>query len=335
MEMTKTDLADLKRAKALLETPGLAAKMSAALGAPIEKSVKLLPKSVQAGIHKASEAAMMKALDVAVKSLGENTHGPLKPAQNRLHKIAAATSGAVGGVFGLLALTIELPISTTIMLRSIADIAKSEGENIQFIDTKLACLTVFALGSSKSEKDDATESGYFAARAAMAGAVSEASKFLAEKGLSKTGAPALVRLVSLIGSRFGIVVTEKAAAQAVPIIGAAAGALVNTIFIGHFQDMVQRDRPAALRPRSYSEVYLSPDLPDYVMWAEAMGCAGFRVDTPEDVVPTIEKANAIDDRPVVIDFRTDYREKVYPMVAAGSSNDDVIIGPEADTRGGR
>ena len=239
MEMTKTDLADLKRAKALLETPGLAAKMSAALGAPIEKSVKMLPKSVQTGIHKASEAAMMKALDVAVKSLGENAHGPLKPAQNRLHKIAAATSGAVGGVFGLMALTIELPISTMIMLRSIADIAKSEGENIQFIDTKLACLTVFALGSSKSEKDDATESGYFAARAAMAGAVSEASKFLAEKGLSKTGAPALVRLVSLIGSRFGIVVTEKAAAQAVPIIGAAAGALVNTIFIGHFQDMAR------------------------------------------------------------------------------------------------
>ncbi|MBL8524023.1 MAG: EcsC family protein [Betaproteobacteria bacterium] len=236
MDMTKTDLADLKRAKKLLENPGLAAKMSAALGAPIEKSVALLPKAVQSGIHKASEAAMMKALDVAVKSLGDDTK---KPAQSRLHKIAAATSGAVGGAFGLMALTVELPVSTTIMLRSIADIAKSEGENIHYIDTKLACLTVFALGSGKSEKDNAAESGYFAARAAMSGAVSEASKFLAEKGLSKTGAPALIRLVSLISSRFGIVVTEKAAAQAVPIIGAAAGALVNTIFIGHFQDMAR------------------------------------------------------------------------------------------------
>ncbi len=63
-------------------------------------------------------------------------------------------------------------------------------------------------------------------------------------------------------------------------------------------------------------------------WAEAMGCVGMRVDTPEDVVPTIEKANEIDDRPVVIDFRTDYREKVYPMVAAGDTNDNVILGPE-------
>lgn len=236
MSLSKHDLADLKRAKKLLETPGLAAKMSAALGSPIEKSVGMLPKSFQLQIHKASEAAMMKALDVAVKSLGDNTK---KPAQSRLHKIAAATSGAVGGAFGLLALSIELPVSTTIMLRSIADIAKSEGENIHYIDTKLACLTVFALGSTKNNKDNAAESGYFAARAAMAGAVAEASKYLAEKGLSKSGAPALVRLVSMISGRFGIVVTEKAAAQAVPILGAVAGGLINTLFIGHFQDMAR------------------------------------------------------------------------------------------------
>ena len=67
----------------------------------------------------------------------------------------------------------------------------------------------------------------------------------------------------------------------------------------------------------YSEVYLSPDLPDYKMWAEAMGCVGMRVESPEEVLPAIEKANEIDDRPVVIDFRTDAREKVYPMVPSG------------------
>ena len=235
-ELASKDFADLKRAKQLLENPGLAAKMSSALGSPIEKSVAMLPKRVQQGIYKASEAAMMKALDVAVKSLGDSK---MRPAQSRLHTVAAATSGAVGGAFGLFALSIELPVSTTIMLRSIADIAKSEGENIQHIDTKLACLTVFALGSEKSAKDNAAESGYFAARAAMAGAVSEATKFLAEKGFSKTGAPALVRLVSLISGRFGIVVSEKAAAQAIPIIGAVAGGLINTLFIGHFQDMAR------------------------------------------------------------------------------------------------
>ncbi len=232
---SKSDLADLKRAKALLENPSLAARASAMLGTPIDRGMAMLPGRFQTTIHQASEAAMMKALDVAVGSLNETA---IKPSKNRMHKFAAAASGAIGGAFGLAALAFELPISTTIMLRSIADIAKSEGENIQYIDTKLACLTVFALGG-RSNKDDAAESGYFAARIAMASAVTEATKYLAEKGFTKAGAPALVRLVSLISTRFGIVVSEKAAMQAVPIIGAASGALINTLFIEHFQNMAR------------------------------------------------------------------------------------------------
>jgi acetolactate synthase I/II/III large subunit len=107
-------------------------------------------------------------------------------------------------------------------------------------------------------------------------------------------------------------------------------AILNNAYLGmvrQWQELFYGER--------YSEVYLSPDLPDYVKWAEAMGCVGLRAETPEDVVPTIEKANEVDDRPVVIDFRTDYREKVYPMVAAGNSNDDIILGPATDTAGGR
>jgi acetolactate synthase-1/2/3 large subunit len=77
----------------------------------------------------------------------------------------------------------------------------------------------------------------------------------------------------------------------------------------------------------YSEVYLSPDLPDYVKWAEAMGCVGLRVEDSDDVEMTIEKANQINDRPVVVEFRTDSREKVFPMVAAGKSNDDIMVDP--------
>lgn len=100
-------------------------------------------------------------------------------------------------------------------------------------------------------------------------------------------------------------------------------AILNNAYLGmvrQWQELFYEER--------YSEVYLSPDLPDYVKWAEAMGCVGLRAETPEDVVPVIEKANEINDRPVVIDFRTDYREKVYPMVPAGGSNDDIILGPE-------
>lgn len=234
--LSRSDLADLKRAKALLENPGLAAKLSSMLGSPVEKGVKMLPAAWQRSVHKATEAALMKALDVAVTSLGERAR---LASQDRFHRVAAAASGAAGGAFGLAALSWELPLSTTLMLRSIADIAASEGENPRHLDTKIACLTVFALGSPKDRRDNAAESGYFAARAALASAVSEASAHLAKKGLTKSGAPALVRLVATIGARFGIVVSEKAAVQAIPIIGAAGGAMVNTLFIGHYQDMAR------------------------------------------------------------------------------------------------
>jgi len=104
-------------------------------------------------------------------------------------------------------------------------------------------------------------------------------------------------------------------------------AILNNAYLGmvrQWQEMFYEER--------YSEVYLSPDLPDYVKWAEAMGCVGIRAETPEDVGPAIEKANSVDDRPVVVDFRTDAFEKVFPMVPAGASNDDIVVHPEQSGR---
>jgi hypothetical protein len=236
MTLPKEDLAQLRRAKELLENPGLAAKLSSVLGTPFEKGMKMLPARVQKTVHTATEAALLKALDIAVKSLGTRR---TTSSNDRMHRIAAAASGAAGGAFGISAIGIELPLSTTLILRSIAEIAAAEGEDPRQIETRLACITVFALGSSKDKRDNASESGYFTARAALASAVSEATKYLTEKGLGKGGAPALVRLIALIASRFGFVVSQKAAAQLVPVIGAAGGAIINTIFIGHYQDMAR------------------------------------------------------------------------------------------------
>jgi hypothetical protein len=232
----KRELGELRRAKELLENPGLAAKLSSMLGSPVEKGMKMLPVRAQKVVHEATEKALMKALDVAVKSLGEKR--PVT-SSDKMHRLAAAASGAAGGAFGIAAIGIELPVSTTLILRSIADIAAAEGEDPRHIETKLACISVFALGSSRDTRDNAAESGYFAARAAMATAVSDAARYLAEKGLSKGGAPALIRLIALIASRFGVVVSQKAAAQLVPVLGAAGGAIINTIFIGHYQDMAR------------------------------------------------------------------------------------------------
>jgi len=255
------DLADLERARALLENPGLAAKFSAVIGSPLEKGMKMLPARMQKAIHAATETALMKALDLAVKSLGER---PARASRDRWHQVAVAASGAAGGAFGIAAIGIELPVSTTLILRSIADIAAAAGEDPRELETKLACLLVFALGSNKDASDDAAESGYFAARSALATAVTEASRHLAQKGLSKGTAPALVRLISLIASRFGIVVSQKAAAQMVPVIGAAGGALINTIFISHYQDMARghftvRRLERKYGPQAVREAYLGSD----------------------------------------------------------------------------
>lgn len=100
-------------------------------------------------------------------------------------------------------------------------------------------------------------------------------------------------------------------------------AILNNAYLGmvrQWQEMFYEER--------YSEVYLSPDMPDYVKWAESMGCIGLRAESPEEVAPTIEKANSISDRSVVIDFRTDAFEKVFPMVPAGQSNDAIVVHPD-------
>lgn len=233
MTLSFSEIEDLRTAKLLLETPGLAAKISNLVGVPIEKGFELLPKKWKTVVNDATRKSIETALDVALWTMDHNQ--PKSPS-NWWHKLSVGTTGAVGGAFGLPALTIELPISTTIMLRSIADIARSEGENLKMPDARLECVQVLALGG-RSRSDDGTETGYFAARAAMAKAVSEAAAYLAEKGLSQKGAPAIIRFIAQIASRFSIIVSEKAAAQAVPVVGAFGGAVINTIFINHFQDM--------------------------------------------------------------------------------------------------
>ncbi len=233
--MTSEHLVQLRIAKQLLENPSLTAKITNLIGKPIERGMELLPEKWSAAVNEATRKSLETALDVALMTVGKEGQSA---SSNIWHKIAAVASGAGGGAFGLPALVIELPVSTTIMLRSIADIARSEGEDLYLAASKLACLEVFALGGRKSN-DDAAESGYFAVRAALARAVGEAAEFIAERGFAKEGAPAIVRLISLIASRFGANVSEKVAAQAVPAIGAVGGALINLAFIDHFQDMAR------------------------------------------------------------------------------------------------
>lgn len=130
-------------------------------------------------------------------------------------------------------------MTTGIMFRSIADIARAEGESPQDPETILNCMQVFAMGSRVSDKDDAAETSYYGVRVALSKAVTDALQYVASHTAGSASAPALVRLISALASRFGVVVTQKAMAQTIPVIGAIGGGLVNTLFISHFQDMAR------------------------------------------------------------------------------------------------
>jgi hypothetical protein len=248
MEMATQDMDDLRKAKHLLEEVSFAAKVTGVIGRPLERGLQLLPSKLGAVLSRATRAALQHALGVAVKSVGDE--GPKTPT-NLLHKIAVTATGAAGGMFGLAGLPVELPLSTTIMLRSIVEIARSQGEKIRSVESKLACIEVFALGG-RSQSDDAAEIGYFAVRAALARAVSEAAQYISERGLAHQGAPAVVRFIAQVASRFGVTVSEKVAAQAIPVAGAAGAAVLNLLFMDHFQDTATGHFTIRRLERTYS-----------------------------------------------------------------------------------
>jgi hypothetical protein len=239
--MTEADRAVLRQAVKYLEHRSLATRLSLMVGRQITKIGKLLPPHFAEIADKAAERAIRVGLAAAVRSLDAEAAND----RRIWHKAAATVSGAAGGAFGLVSLPIELPVSTLLMLRSIAAIAKAEGEDLRAPETAFACLQVFALGgqdveqSREMEKLGLTESGYFAVRAVLAQSVSEAARFIVERGAVEETAPVILRLVSQIATRFGFVVSQKVAAQAVPIIGAAGGAAINYAFIDHFQTLAR------------------------------------------------------------------------------------------------
>jgi hypothetical protein len=246
-DLSAEDREALRCAVLALERPSLAARLSDLAGKPLELLGHALPAAVSGVVSRATESALKSALRAALASL---RHARPAARSVAMHKVMAATSGAVGGAFGLSALVVELPLSTTIMLRAIASIAQEEGEDLTQPEAALACLQVFALGGS-SASEYTHESGYLAVRAALARAMSEAVRYVAERGLIEESAPVLVRLLAQIAARFGLVVSQKVAAQAVPLLGALGGAAVNAAFMDHFQSIARAHFTVRRLERAY------------------------------------------------------------------------------------
>jgi hypothetical protein len=232
--LSAEDCAILRDAVERLEHASLAQRISVALGAQISRVGKLVPAHISGTVDQAAETAIRAALRVAMGSMQTQT----RQQQRGFHKAAATFCGAAGGAFGLISLPIELPLSTVIMLRSIAAIARAEGEDLASPEASFACLQVFAFGTD-GEPAPLMESSYFAVRGVLAKSVSEAARFVVERGLTEESAPVILRLVSQIAARFGIIVSQKFAAQAIPLIGAAGGGAINYAFVDHFQSIAR------------------------------------------------------------------------------------------------
>jgi hypothetical protein len=219
-----------------LEHPSLAARLTSRLGGPIEKFFETLPSAWYRSLHGAVQASLKRALVVAIRSLGNEPAA--RPRGPRYHKALGVLSGAAGGLFGLPAVLAELPVTSTLILRSIADIARGEGEDLRDPRTRLACLEVFALGG-RAKGGEAVDTGYYGVRFALGLHFSLIPDPVLGQGIARWTPPSLVRFIADVAARFGVVVTEKAAAQMVPLIGAGSGALINLIFIEHFQEIAQ------------------------------------------------------------------------------------------------
>lgn len=246
--LSEPDRRALQLAVNNLENPNFAARLADYAGVPVNRVLGILPTFANSQLSAMVRSAVMKGLDVAIDTLDEDDD-PKQPPLTGFSSFLAGVTGGVSGLFGFAALPIELPLTTTFMLRAIAAIARHEGEDLSQIEARLACLEVFAFGAKRPNGQ--IDVGYYAARALLSKYTNEVAAFVAERGAVDVSAPVVTSLVSEIVSRFGLVVSDKAAAGALPILGAVGGATVNVIFMDHFQRIAKGHFALRRLERSY------------------------------------------------------------------------------------
>lgn len=231
--------AQLAEARRVLDESSFASRLAGLAGTPVEALRKRLPGFAQGAVDAAVKKALSKALETAMRS--DPGRSPPGISQDWLHRGLAATSGAVGGAFGLPGTLVELPVSTTLLLRQIGAEAAAAGEDLSLPEAAAECLKVFALGGP-NPADDATETGYFATRLALA------------QFLPTMGASLLPGFVGAIAARFTGPLMLKLGAQAAPVLGAAAGAAVNLAFLEHFRGLARAHFTVRRLEREYGPV---------------------------------------------------------------------------------
>jgi hypothetical protein len=235
--LTAEDLAALREAMELLEqdtfTETAMATVGRFIGGSLDVVGRFLPNAFRANGAAMLEGILARAFNRVVLTVDHDGKGltghrwldaPLS--SSWINGASAIAAGALGGVGGLATTAIELPVTTALLMRGIAQIAVREGEDLRTDEAKLECLKVFAFGG-RAAADDTADTGYYSVRLAVAEAVPK----LAHKTLQEL----LPKLLARVAERFSVPVTAKVSSQAAPGIGGAAGALINLAFVNHFE----------------------------------------------------------------------------------------------------
>lgn len=244
------DRAFIAAAVRRFERPGRLIDLLDTIGKPAEAIVNRLPNWAASRLERAVQRTLVDAVGWAAKTLDGSIHADQKhvsaishavvKSRAVMHVTAAAILGGMGGAIGIAALPIELPVTTMLILRSIAAIARDSDADLDDPAVRLECVSVLSLGGP-STSADAMESSYLTSRVGLALLLRDASRYLAGKttlqfteALARGAAPEVTRLIAAIASRFGYLALDLAYAEMVPIVGAIGGATLNGYFANFF-----------------------------------------------------------------------------------------------------
>ncbi len=256
IELSQYERDFIRDARAFLENPSFLIRVANILGRPIDRGLKMLPGKVQDKIHSVVKTSVEKGL-VLVTQTVKPTSLAFRDAETVSHRAglfhvaAAFGTGAIGGFFGVASLPFELPVTTAIMLRSIVSTAQDFGMDLSKPETQLECLYVLSLGSADAplaSSDESLNSAYWASRLAFTDLIRHAAR-----EIEKSTAPFLVRFLAQVAARFELVVSEKALAEIVPVIGAVGGGVINAAFTEHFNTAARFHFGLRALERKYGE----------------------------------------------------------------------------------
>lgn len=213
-DAARAEIAALARRQARAQ--GLLMRLITMVGGQVEDGMKLLPAAMRSRVDALAAQALRQSYHLAARSRSPQA---LRRAltSDRAHKWAAAVSGAVGGMGGLATAAVEIPIATTMIFRAVQSVAEANGEDPHSAETRKHCLAVFGEGAM-GEGDDGVDTAFLGARLSLSGT-------------------ALHGLIARVAPRFAALLGQKLASQAVPVLGAAAGAGTNYAFIGYYTEI--------------------------------------------------------------------------------------------------